>query len=73
MYTIEKEQALLQILQDILFIDTKLLETSIYYFKFTRKINGIEYKTCLFDIIHNILNDYKNIILKDFYKELDNE
>ena len=69
MFISEKEQALLQILQDILFIDNKLLGTSIYYYKFTRKVNDIEYETCLFDIIHSILNDYRNIILKDYYSE----
>lgn len=71
MCTCEKEQALLQILQDLLFIDGKLTDTTIYYFKFTRKINGISHETCLFDIIHSILDDYKNVILKDFYNELE--
>lgn len=71
MCTCEKEQALLQILQDLLFIDGKLTDTTIYYFKFTRKINGINQETCLFDIIHSILDDYKSVILKDFYNELE--
>ena len=71
MHIDSKEQALYQLLNEMLFLEEQLKETDIYYYTIGRNINGFDVETSLFEVMMTILNDYKNIVLKDFEEGLD--
>lgn len=72
MYFNEKEQALNELLYEIEYIDELLSNKDFYHDIFMRNINNFEIKTSLFEIIQSIIYSYNNIVLKDYYNEVDN-
>lgn len=72
MYFNEKEQALNELLYEIEYIDELLSNKDFYHDPFMRNINDFEIKTSLFEIIQSIIYSYNNIVLKDYYDEVDN-
>ena len=71
MYVNSKEQALYQLLNEMLFLEEQLQEFDIYYYTIGRNVNGLDIETSLFEVMMTILNDYKNVVLKDFEEGLD--
>lgn len=72
MYFNDKELALNQILNNIKLLEEEISSIIIsYYIERTFIINGITVKMSIFDLIQTIKNDYKNVVLNDFYKEFD--
>ena len=68
----EKELALNQILKEIEMLENFIEETtSTYYLPKTIRVNGIQLEISTFDLIQTIKSDYKNIVLKDFYDEIE--
>ena len=68
----EKELALNQILKEIEMLENFIEETtSSYYLPSTIRVNGIQLEISTFDLIQTIKSDYKNIVLKDFYDEIE--
>ena len=68
----EKELALNQILKEIEMLENFIEETtSTYYLSMPIRVNGIQLEISTFDLIQTIKNDYKNIVLKDFYDEIE--
>lgn len=65
MYPTEKEQALIQLLETMYYIEEKLGESEIFYEKISRTINNIKYETCIFKELESLINDYKNVVLKE--------
>ncbi len=72
MYLNEKEQALSELLCEIEYLDELLSDKDYYHDIFIRNINGFEVKTSLFEIVQSIIYSYNNIVLKDYYDEIDN-
>ena len=68
----EKELALNQILKEIEMLESFIEETTnTYYLTKTIRVNGIQLEISTFDLIQTIKSDYKNIVLKDFYDEIE--
>lgn len=72
MYFNEKEQALNELLHEIEYLDEILSNYDFYHDNFIRNINGYKVRTSLFEIIQSIIYSYNNIVLKDYYDEIDN-
>ncbi len=67
----EKKLALNQILKEIEMLENFIEGTSAYYLPKTIRVNGIQLGISTFDLIQTIKSDYKNIVLKDFYDEIE--
>lgn len=70
MYLNEKDLALNQILKNIELLEEEIssIITS-YYIEKPFNINGRVVKMSIYDLVQEIIYDYKNIVLKDFYEE----
>lgn len=67
-----KELALIQIFKEVEMLESLIEDTlNTYYFPLTTKINRVKLELSIFDLIQIIKSDYKNIILKDFYDEIE--
>lgn len=67
-----KELALNQILEEVETLESFVEDTiSTYYLPMTIKVNGIQLEISIFDLIQTIKSDYKNVVLKDFYDEIE--
>lgn len=67
-----KESALIQILKEVEMLESLIEDTlNTYYLPLTTRINGIKLELSIFDLIQTIKSDYKNVILKDFYDEIE--
>ena len=68
MYLSEKEDALKQLLNNIMTLEEEISDIIIsYYIPLPIKINGVIANISLYDLMQMIIYDYKNIVLKDFY------
>ena len=68
-----KELALKQLIGKINLLDEQLEgSTSKYYISFPISVNGFIIETTIQEIIESIRRDIENIVIKDFYNEIDN-
>ena len=72
MFLSEKEHALNLLLEKIKFLNNQIEDTlSNYYIPFYVRINGITIEISICELFESIISDYKNIVLKDYYDELE--
>lgn len=71
MYLSEKENALNQILNNIITLEEEISSIIVpYYIPIPIKINGRIVKMSLYELTQMIIYDYKNVVLKDYYNEI---